>query len=94
MTKKYILTGGPGTGKSSLILALEQAGYATIREAAEDYIRFRQAMGQPEPWTEEDFQALLRDLQPHGYGWLREAGVRAKLEEMTANWQGPPPLFG
>ena len=39
--------------------------------------------GQP-AWTEGDFQTLLIDLQRCGYGWLREEGVRKKLEEMTA----------
>jgi hypothetical protein len=33
-------------------------------------------------WTEDDFQALLRTLGRAGYGWLRPAGVRAKLEEL------------
>lgn len=63
MTKKYVLTGGPGSGKSSIILALEQQGEFVIREAAEDYIRFRQAQGQEEPWTEPDFQDRILDLQ-------------------------------
>ena len=43
-------------------------------------------------WSDEDFNQLLRELQYRGYGWLRPEGVRKKLEEMTANWQGPPPL--
>lgn len=63
MVKKYILTGGPGTGKSSIILALEQQGEYVIREAAEDYIRLRQAQGQPEPWTEPNFQDKILELQ-------------------------------
>ncbi len=41
---------------------------------------------------EKEFKQLLNELQYHGYGWLRPEGVRKKLEEMTANWQGPPPL--
>jgi len=45
-------------------------------------------------WKDDDFKRLLQDLQYRGYGWLRPAGVRKKLEEMTANWQGPPPLVG
>ncbi|MEA3514516.1 MAG: AAA family ATPase [Nanoarchaeota archaeon] len=34
-----MLTGGSGSGKSSIILALEQQGEFVIREAAEDYIK-------------------------------------------------------
>ena len=43
-------------------------------------------------WNEQDFQGLIRQLQYAGYGWLRPEGVRHKLEEMAASWQGPPPL--
>ncbi len=43
-------------------------------------------------WIEQDFQKLIRQLQYAGYGWLRPEGVRRKLEEMTASWEGPPPL--
>lgn len=45
-------------------------------------------------WTEEDFKQLLYTLGCAGYGWLRPQGVRKKLEEMAANWEGPPPLPG
>jgi predicted ATPase len=62
-TKKYILTGGPGSGKSSLILALEQKGEYCIREAAEDIIRYQQALGNKEPWTNPDFQDWILKLQ-------------------------------
>jgi predicted NACHT family NTPase len=34
-------------------------------------------------WTEEDFQQLLYTLGYAGYGWLREEGVRRKLEELS-----------
>ncbi|HPA18596.1 MAG TPA: protein kinase [Verrucomicrobiae bacterium] len=50
-------------------------------------------LGKP-VWTDEDFQKLIVDLQYRGYGWLRPEGVRRKLEQMTAEWQGPPPLPG
>jgi len=63
MVKKYVLTGGPGSGKSSILLGLEQQGEYVIREAAEDYIRLRQAQGQKEPWTEQDFQDKILELQ-------------------------------
>jgi hypothetical protein len=45
-------------------------------------------------WTEQDFQELIRQLQYAGYGWLRPEGVRNKLEELAASWQGPPLLPG
>lgn len=61
--EKIVLTGGPGSGKSSIILALEMMGEYVVREAAEDYIRMKQAMGIKEPWTEEDFQMGILELQ-------------------------------
>jgi predicted ATPase len=61
--RKYVLTGGPGTGKSSIILALERRGETVVREAAKDHIKFRQAQGIAEPWLEDDFQACILDLQ-------------------------------
>jgi serine/threonine protein kinase/WD40 repeat protein len=48
-------------------------------------------VGQP-VWNDNDFDSLVKELQNRGYGWLRPEGVRKKLEEMTANWQSPPPL--
>jgi WD40 repeat protein/DNA-directed RNA polymerase specialized sigma24 family protein len=50
-------------------------------------------VGKPQ-WRDEDFKKFLKELQYRGYGWLRPEGVRKKLEEMTANWTGPPPLPG
>ncbi len=38
-------------------------------------------------WSEEDFQNLMRELSFRDYGWLKEAGVRKKLEELTAQRQ-------
>jgi len=50
-------------------------------------------VGKPQ-WTDDDFERLLFTLGCVGYGWLRPEGVKKKLEEMAANWQGPPPLPG
>ena len=37
-------------------------------------------------WTEGDFEQLIAELGYRGYGWLRSAGVLAKLEEMRNNY--------
>lgn len=63
MAAKYVLTGGPGVGKSSIILALEQKGYTVVREAAEDWIKLQQAKGIKEPWFKPDFQDQILKLQ-------------------------------
>lgn len=63
MTKRYVLTGGPGSGKTSIILALEAKGEYVIREAAEDVIRLEQAKGNKEPWKDPNFQYSILKLQ-------------------------------
>lgn len=63
MTRKYILTGAPGSGKSSIILALEMLGEHTIREAAEDVIKYFQAQGIQKPWELPNFQNDMLNLQ-------------------------------
>jgi len=48
-------------------------------------------VGKPR-WTDDDFQQLITQLQQRGFGWLRPEGVRRKLQELTANWMGSPPM--
>ncbi|MBM3232541.1 hypothetical protein FJZ18_00020 [Candidatus Pacearchaeota archaeon] len=77
MTKKYILTGGPGSGKSCIVLELERRGEYIIREAAEDVIRLEQAKGNPSPWKSPDFQKKILNLQMQ-----REERVPKNLERI------------
>lgn len=63
MTRKYVLTGGPGSGKSSIILALEDCWQHVIREAAEDVIKLMKAEGVTEPWNQANFQDRILQLQ-------------------------------
>lgn len=37
----YIFTGGPGSGKSTVLNILENMGYMTVREVARDIIKIR-----------------------------------------------------
>ena len=63
MTRKYILTGGPGSGKSSILLELRSRGNTIVREAAEDVIRLEQARGNTKPWELPEFQRKILELQ-------------------------------
>lgn len=85
MTKKIVLTGGPGTGKSSIILALESLGDYTIRESAEDVIKLRQAQGQPTPWVEADFQERILRLQMQRESRIPREAERAFIDRGVAD---------
>ena len=63
MTQKYILTGAPGSGKSSIILELERRGEYVVREAAEDVIKLAQAKGVEKPWINPGFQKEILRFQ-------------------------------
>ncbi len=64
MVEKYILTGGPGSGKSSVNLELEIIyGIRKIDEAAEDIITFHKKRGNETPWQLPDFQDQILKLQ-------------------------------
>lgn len=63
MIQKYVLTGAPGSGKSSILLELERRGEYIVREAAEDVIKLEQAEGIEKPWELPDFQRKILHLQ-------------------------------
>jgi predicted ATPase len=63
--KRYILTGTPGSGKTSILRSLEVAGYAVVEEAATDIIALRQAQGIVEPHTHPAFIDDITNLQKH-----------------------------
>jgi len=53
--KRYILTGAPGAGKTTIIRELEATGYSVVHEAATDMIAVEHARGNDEPWTHPAF---------------------------------------
>jgi predicted ATPase len=60
--RRFVLTGGHGVGKSSLIRALEAQGEAVAYEAAQD-VRLRlEARGTAFPTDREDFESLCLAL--------------------------------
>lgn len=63
--KRYILTGMPGAGKTSLIRALEMQGHCVVDEAATDIIAYDQSLGISEPWKHKNFLDQITFLQKH-----------------------------
>jgi predicted ATPase len=61
--KRYIITGTPGSGKTSIIRWLEIDGYHVVEEAATDIIALRQAQGVSEPHTDPSFIDDIINLQ-------------------------------
>jgi predicted ATPase len=61
--KRYILTGTPGSGKTSILVALKSQGYAVVEEAATDIIALEQRRGNLEPWRQPDFIDNIVRLQ-------------------------------
>jgi predicted ATPase len=73
--KRYILTGTPGCGKTSILRALEMQGYAVIEEAATDVITYKQAQGIEAPWTNPVFIDNIIALQKHRQLQTAEPGL-------------------
>jgi len=61
--RRYVLTGAPGSGKTSVLAALRARGYPVVAEAATDVIAVSQAQGTERPWTDPGFTASIAALQ-------------------------------
>ena len=61
--KRYILTGTPGSGKTSILHELKRRGYSVVEEAATDVIAREQEIGNPEPHLQPDFIETITHLQ-------------------------------
>lgn len=60
---RYVLTGAPGAGKTSILRQLERDGFDVVEEAATDVIALEQALGCAEPWERAGFADAIARLQ-------------------------------
>jgi predicted ATPase len=70
----FVLTGGPGSGKTTLIEALRRAGFATSVEAGRGIIRDQSDIGGPAlPWRDRAlFAELMLSWEMRSYQVARE----------------------
>lgn len=72
--RRYVLTGTPGAGKTSILRALADLGHTVVEEAATSVIAGAQAGGEDEPWTRASFIEEIVEVQ-----------CRRQLEAPTTN---------
>ena len=61
--KRYILTGTPGSGKTSILHELKTQGYFVVEEAATDVIALEHIPNNPDPWMQPEFIDKIVRLQ-------------------------------
>jgi predicted ATPase len=61
--RRFVLTGAPGSGKSSILAVLADRGHSVVPEAATDVVAGRQAQGIAEPWDAPGFIDAVLALQ-------------------------------
>ena len=91
------MTGAPGAGKTSILRALEDLGYAVVEEAATDAIAAQHAQGNLEPWRDPRFIDAIVQLQSHRqHERVREAAAVQVHDRSVvctlalARWMGCP----
>jgi len=92
--RRVVLTGGPGSGKTCLLEALQTVGYTTSPEAGRQIIRHQQAIGgQALPWENRAlFAELMLEYELAAYE--RAATVANKSGDPVVFDRGVPDVAG
>ena len=83
--KRYILTGTPGSGKTSILHELKNQGYQVVEEAATDVIALEQMRGNLEPWMQPDFIDAIVRLQ-------KQRQLEASMSPDELHWYDRSPV--
>ncbi|MFY1593827.1 AAA family ATPase [Micromonospora sp. WMMD737] len=95
--RRYVLTGAPGAGKTTLADALRRRGWDVVAEAATDVIAAQQGRGVAEPWREAGFVDAVARLQrerreaPGAYGAVQVHDRSPLCTLALARYLGRPP---
>jgi predicted ATPase len=83
--KRYILTGTPGSGKTSILHALKSQGYQIVEEAATDVIALEQGSGNLEPHLQPGFIDAIIHLQ-------KQRQLEASMVPSDLQWYDRSPI--
>lgn len=95
--RRYIITGAPGAGKTTIVAALRDRGFAVVEEAATDVNLDFHALGRPTPWQHEEFIDTITRLQRQRLEAPAPAGTEVQVFDRSpvctlalANYLGLP----
>ena len=77
------MAGAPGSGKTSILRALENLGHAVVEEAATDAIAAQQAQGNLEPWRDPLFIDVIVRLQGHRQQARARPGAAVQVHDRS-----------
>jgi predicted ATPase len=81
--RRYIITGAPGCGKTSILAVLKVSGYLVVDEAATDVIGWAQAHGDDEPWRDVGFVDRIAALQRSRQEQRATAGATVSIHDRS-----------
>ena len=80
---RFILTGTPGAGKTTVLRRLETLGYGVVEEAATAFITLCLAQGHAEPWACPSFLDDIVALQRQRQLQAATADVRVQFHDRS-----------
>lgn len=83
--KRYILTGTPGSGKTSILHELKSQGYLVVEEAATDIIAYEQGRGNHKPHLWPAFIDAIVHLQ-------KQRQLEVARESAELQWYDRSPI--
>jgi predicted ATPase len=81
--RRFIITGAPGSGKTSILHELRDRGYSVVNEAATELISSQQSQGNDQPWNDPLFTEKIVELQRAHQVRPVPSGVRVQMYDRS-----------